>query len=206
MISTTSSVKEFSEDIPCHITDGIFISDIFFEDNKSSVPLILWRFNDINKKASGIKICFTNGTNYFPINKEVDIKTVKIRYKNNKVIDSISKKIETDRSYQVFDNVDYSFCETSKNTSVKGSPGIYKYLDGRMESFTRYIAPEGFIGEYQITMKFNEIIKLKKADTLELQMLITENGETTEITKIFHFDIKYRTSTESMFGAWVRMH
>ena len=94
MISTTSSVKEFSEDIPCHITDGIFISNIFFEDNKSSVPLILWRFNNINKKASGIMICFTNGTNYFPINKEVDIKTVKIRYKNNRVIDSISKKIE----------------------------------------------------------------------------------------------------------------
>ncbi len=206
MISTTSSVKEFSEDIPCHITDGVFISHISFEENKSSVPLIFWRFNNINKKASGIRICFTNGINYFPQNKEVDLKTVKIRYKNNRVINSISKKNETERLYDVFDNVDYSFCEASKDIGIKGSSGIIKYLDGRMKSFTCYHAPEGFIGEYQITMKFNEIIKLKKADTLELQMLITENGETKEITKIFHFDIKYRTSTESMFGAWVRMY
>lgn len=206
MISTTSSVKEFSENIPCYIDEGVFISNISFEENASYIPLILWRFNNINKKAKGITICFTNGVSYFPSYKQVDLKNVIIRYKNNKEITPISKKIETDSTYDVFDNVDYSFCEALRDNDIKGSFGAYNTLDGKMISFTRYCAPEGYIGEYRITIELDEFVKLKKADELELQIVITDNGVTTEITKVLKFDMKYKTSTESMFGAWVKMY
>ena len=184
MISTTYPKNEFKEKIPCSITKDIFIPHIFFEDKKTSINLILCRFDYLYKKVNGIKICFTNGNNYFPENKSINIQSLKIRYKNGKEISAIVKNIETENCYEIVD-------DSSKESSF-GYPLAH--------------APEGLVGEYRIIMEFNEVVKLKKADSLELQILITEDGATTEITKVFHFDLKYETSTESMFGAWVRRY
>ena len=182
MISTIYSKKEFKEKIPCYVDKGVFIPYIFFEDNKNSIPLILWKFDFINKKAKEILICFTNGKSHFPENKSVDVKSVKIKYKNGKEFTTVSKKIETESYYHIVDN-------SSKESS-------FGYPLGH--------APEGTVGEYRIILTFDDIVKLTKADTLELQILITEDGETTEVTKVLHFDMEYKMQTETMVGAWIR--
>ena len=47
----------------------------------------------INKKAKEILICFTNGKSHFPENKSVDVKSVKIKYKNGKEFTTASTSI-----------------------------------------------------------------------------------------------------------------
>lgn len=206
MISTIYSKKEFKEKIPCHIDKGVYLSGIYFENNQNSIPLILWKLDYINKKANGITLCFTNGLNYFPENKSVDVKYVRIKYKNGKEFITDLKNVDKEKRYRVYDDVDYSFFEVSENFDLKGSTGVIIDSDGTCVSFKHCTAPEGYVGEYRIILEFDDTVKLIKADTLELKILIIENGEATEITKVFHFDMQYTSSTESMFSAWVRTY
>lgn len=206
MISTVYSKKEFKEKIPCHIDKGVYLSGIYFENNQNSIPLILWKLDYINKKAKGITLCFTNGLSYFPENKSVDVKYVRIKYKNEKEFITELKNVAQKEGYRVYDDIDYSFCEVSENFDLKGSAGLIIDSDGTYVSFKHCIAPEGYVGEYRIILEFDDIVNLSKADTLELKILITEGDETTEVTKVFHFDMQYTSSTESMFSAWIRSY